>query len=76
MKIIRSPCCIQIPSIGQLVAWAQFGGGHGDVSPPLFQMGGHNMLCPPTFYFLAFVFREISKIKVLFVTFYVKRFSC
>jgi len=34
------------------------------------------MPCPPTFFFLGIVFGEISKIKVMFVTFCVKRFSC
>jgi len=36
------------------------------VSSPLFQMGGHNMPCPPTFFSLGFVFGEVSKIKVMF----------
>jgi len=44
--------------------WVQFGGGHG----------GHNMLCPPHF-FLS-LFGEVSKTKVMFVTFCVKSFSC
>jgi len=35
--------------------------------------GGH---VPPTFFFLGFVFGEVSKIKVMFVTFCVKSFSC
>ena len=52
-------------------------GDTGDVSPPLFQTGGgHNMPCPPTFFSLGFVFGEISKIEVMFVTFCVKSFSC
>jgi len=56
--------------------WAQFGGGHGGrVSPP-FKTGGHNMPCPPTFFSLGFVFAEVSKIKVMFVTFCEKSFSC
>jgi len=59
-----------------LLSWAQFGGGHGGRVPPLFQMGGHNMPCPPTFFSLGFVFGEVLKIKVMFVTFCVKSFSC
>jgi len=39
--------------------WAQFGGVRGDVYPPLFQTGGHNMPCPPTFF--SFAFGEVSK---------------
>jgi len=38
--------------------------------------GGHNMPCPPTFFSLGFVFAKVSKIKVVFVTFCVKSFSC
>jgi len=34
------------------------------------------MSCPPTFFSLRFVFGEVSKIKVTFVTFCVKSFSC
>ena len=56
--------------------WAQFGGGHGGVSPSLFQTGGHNMSCPPTLFSLGLVFGEVSKIKVMCVTFCVKSFSC
>jgi len=52
--------------------WAQFGGG--GTWPP--QTGGHNMPCPPTFFSLAFAFGEVSKIRVMFVTFCVKSFSC
>jgi len=45
--------------------------------PPTFPDGaGHNMPCPPTFFSLGFVFGEVSKIKVVFVTFYLKGFSC
>jgi len=50
-------------------------GDTGDVCPPLFQTGGHNMPCPPTFFSLDFVIGEVSKIKVMFVTFGVKSFS-
>jgi len=49
-----------------LQPWAQFGGGHG----------GYNRPWPPTFFSLGFVFGEVSKIKVMFVTFCVKNFSC
>ena len=48
-------------------AWAQFGGGHGGHVLPLFQTGGHNMPCPPTFFSLGFVFGEVSKTKVCHV---------
>jgi len=54
-------------------SWAQFGGGR---VPPLFQTGGHKMTCPPTFFSLGFVFGEVSKITVMFVTFCVKSRSC
>ena len=59
----------------RLDLWAQFGGGHGGRVPPLFQTGGHNMACPPTFVSLGFVFGEVSKIKVMFATFCAKSFS-
>ena len=56
----------------QPYTWAQFGGGHGRV-PPLFQTeGGHKMPCPPTFFSIGFVFGEVPKIKVMFVTSCVK----
>ena len=48
----------------------------GDVSPPLFQTGRQNMPCPSTFFSLGFAFGEVSKIKVMFVTFCVKSLSC
>ena len=59
-----------------LVSWAQFGGGHGDVSLHLFRWGGHNMPCPHHFFSLGFILGEVSKMKVMFVTFCVKSFSC
>jgi len=37
-----------------LDSWAQFGGDTGDVSPILFQTGGHNMPCPPHFFLFRF----------------------
>jgi len=43
--------------------------------PPTFSGGGYNIPCPPTFFSLGFVFGEVSKIKVMFVTFCVKSFS-
>ena len=49
--------------------------GHGGRVPPLFQVGEYDMPCPPTFFSLGFVFEEVSKIKVMFVTFCVKSFS-
>jgi len=48
----------------------------GDVSPHFFRRWGHNMPRYPTFFSLGFVFGEVSKIKVMFVTFCVKSFSC
>jgi len=50
-------------------------GDTGDVTPPLFQIGRHNMPCPLTFFSLGFVFGEVSKIKVEFITFCAKSFS-
>ena len=43
-------------------SWAQFGGGHGGC-------------VLPTFFSLGFIFGEVSKIKVMFVTFCLKSFS-
>jgi len=57
------------PFYNSLWAWAQFCGGHGGRVSPLFQTGGHNMPCPPTFLSLGFVFGEVSRIKMMFVTF-------
>jgi len=61
-----------------LSTWAQFDGDTGDVSSPLFQTGGYNMICPPYFLLFRFcrLFGEASKTKVMFVTFCVKSFSC
>jgi len=50
-------------------------GDKGDVTPHFFRRGGHNMLCPPTFFSLGFVLGEVSKMKVVFVTFCVKSVS-
>jgi len=56
--------------------WAQFGGGHGGRVPPTLSDGGDKLShVPPTFFSLGFVFGEVSKIKVMFVTFCVKSFS-
>ena len=49
-------------------------GNTWDVSPHFFRLG-YNMPCPRTFFSLGFVFGEVSKIKVMFVTFCVKIFS-
>jgi len=51
-------------------------GPRGTCPPHFFRRRGHNMLCPPTFFSLGFVFREVSKIKVMFLTFCVKSCSC
>ena len=56
--------------------WAQFGGGHGDVSPHFFKRGDIICHVHPTFFSLGFVFGEVSKITVMFVTFCVKSCSC
>jgi len=58
--------------------WAQFGGGHGGRVPPTFSYRG-DIIChvPPTFFSLGFAFGEVSNIKVMkvmFVTFRMKRF--
>jgi len=46
-----------------------------DVSPYIFRRG--DIICHvPTLFSLGFVFGEVSKIKVMFVTFCVKSFSC
>ena len=39
------------------------------LSPYSFGWWRYNMPCPPTFFSLGFVFGEVSKIKVTFVTF-------
>ena len=50
----------------------------GDVSPHFFRWGDIGLIChvPRVFLSLGFVFGEVSKIKVMFVTFCVKSFSC
>ena len=55
---------------------AQFG-GTGGTCPPAFS-DVEDIIChvQPTFFSLGFVFGEVSKIKVVFVTFCVKSFSC
>jgi len=57
-------------------AWAQFWGGHGGRVRPTFSDGGTQYAMSPHFFSLGIVFGEVSKIKVMFVTFCVKRFSC
>ena len=49
--------------------------------PSLFHMGGIICYVPPTFFSLGFVFGEVAKIKMTFVTFHVRwvtfvTFSC
>jgi len=44
-------------------------GTRGTCPPHFFRRGGHNMPCPLTFFSLGFVFGEVSKIKIMFVTF-------
>jgi len=48
----------------------------GDVSTPLFQVAGIQYAMSPHFFSSGFVFGEVPKIKVTFVTFCVKCFSC
>jgi len=48
----------------------------GNVSPHFFRRGRHDMLYPPHFFLLGFVFGEVSKLNVTFVTFCVKSFWC
>jgi len=48
-------------------------GGTGDVSPHFFRRGRHNT---PQIFLVEFVFGEVSKLNVTFVTFCVKSFSC
>ena len=50
-------------------------GDTGDVSPHFFRWGWYNTPCPPTFFSWGCVFGEVSKLKVMFVTFCVKSFS-
>jgi len=63
-------------TIDTIEAWAQFGGGHGGRVPTF--PGGGNVIChvPPTFFSLGYVCGEVSKIKVMLVTFCVKSCSC
>jgi len=56
--------------------WAKLGRGHEGRVLQFFRRWGYNVPCPPTLFFLSFVFGEISKTKVMFVTFCVKGFSC
>ena len=49
--------------------------GNTGSCPPTFSVGGYNMPCPPTFFSLGFAFGEVSKIKVMFVTFCAKSSS-
>jgi len=48
----------------------------GTCPPHFFIRGEHNVKCHPTFFSLGFAFGEVSKIKVMYVTFCVKSFSC
>jgi len=63
-------------ALSLLCAWAQFGGGHGGRVPPLFQTGGAEYAMSPPLFSLGFAFGEVSKIKMKFVAFWVKSFSC
>jgi len=66
-----------LPSSGSINHGCNLVGETGDVSPLTFSNGG-DIIChaPPTFFSLRFAFGEVSKIKVIFVTFCVKSFSC
>jgi len=63
--------CVYRPKHGRNLV-----GDTGGRVPPLFQVGGDNMPCPPTFFSLGFVYGEVSKIKLMLVTFCVKSFLC
>ena len=55
----------------------QFGEGHGGRVPhTILDGGGHNTPCPPHIFILEFVFGEVSRLNVAFVTFCVKSLSC
>jgi len=47
-----------------------------DVPPTSLHGEGHNMPSFPHFFLLRFVFGEVSKLNVTFVTFCLKTFSC
>ena len=49
-------------------------GDTGDMSPQLFQTGGHNMPCTPHFFVFRFCIREVSKLKVMSVAFLCEEF--
>jgi len=51
-------------------------GTQGDVSPHFFRWGEIICHVPPTFFSLGFVYGEVSKIKLMLVTFCVKSFLC
>jgi len=52
--------------------WPSPAGGQWCPVPPWAQFGGgHNMPCPPTFLSTGFVYGEVPKIKVMFVTSFV-----
>jgi len=82
---IRSESCfgwnhtIRVQKVFKLVLWCTMGAiwwGTRETCPPTFSDGGHNMPCPPHIFSLGFVFGEVSKLKVMFVTFCVKSCSC
>jgi len=49
-------------------------GDIGDVYRHVYRRWGYDVSCLPTFFSLGFVFGEVSKLKVTFVTFCVKNF--
>jgi len=51
-------------------------GTRGTCPSTFFRRGDIICYVPPNFFSLGFVFGEVSKIKVMFVTFCVKSFSC
>jgi len=55
-----------------LESWAQLSGGHGGRVPSRFQTGDTICYVPSTFFSLGFVFGEVAKIKMTFVTFHVR----
>jgi len=50
--------------------------GTQEPCPPTFSDRGDIIYHAPHFLFLGFVFGEVSKLKVMFVTFCAKSFSC
>ena len=76
----RAQCDIPARNVANVCAGngheRNFVGNTGDESPHFFRPRGHNMPCRPHIFRLGFVFGEVSKLNVTFITFCVKSFSC